>query len=69
MARRPKCIQFSLDRTVVRILRPADLPAWPFNTPMYIVLDMSVGGTWAGAPDATTPAALPMAVDSLLLYR
>jgi len=62
-------IQFSLDRTVVRTLRPADLPAWPFNTPMYVVLDVSVGGTWAKAPNATTPAALPMAVDWLRIYR
>lgn len=56
-------ITFYLDGKVVRSLTHADLPSWPFNTPMYVIMNVSVGGAWAGAPTASTPAALPMQID------
>lgn len=46
---------------------PASLPAggqWVFNQPMYAILQIAVGGAWAGPPDASTPWPAAMLVDS-----
>ena len=53
-------ITFYVDGVMTKRYTPADMPEWPFATPMYIVLDVYVGGDWAGAPDASTPDVLTM---------
>jgi hypothetical protein len=42
----------------------AEVQPWPYGkTPLDIVLDCTVGGGWAGAPDLAGPAEIPMIVD------
>ncbi len=42
---------------------PADL-----NQPMYMVLNLAVGGTWPGNPDSTTPWPAQMSIDYVHAY-
>ena len=37
--------------------------------PMYIILNLAVGGQWDGAPDGQTPFPSTMAVDYVRVYR
>jgi beta-glucanase (GH16 family) len=42
---------------------------WPFDQgPMFIILNLAVGGDWPGSPDATTPFPSEMLVDYVRLY-
>ena len=54
-----------------RVLK-SELPAgarWVYDKPFHLILSMSVGGTWPGAPDATTPFPATMAVDWVRVYQ
>ena len=42
---------------------PADM-----NQPMYMILNLAVGGGWPGNPDATTPWPAQMAIDYVHVY-
>ena len=49
-------------------LTPADLApgkTWVYNRPMYVILNLAVGGSRAGAPNRTTPSTAKMLVDSM----
>ena len=37
--------------------------AWVFNKPFYVILNLAVGGGWAGLPDGTTEFPATMLVD------
>jgi beta-glucanase (GH16 family) len=39
------------------------------NMPMYVILNLAVGGTWPGYPDATTPFPSTMRVDWLRVWQ
>jgi beta-glucanase (GH16 family) len=42
---------------------------WPFDAgPQFIILNLAVGGTWPGSPDATTVFPSEMQVDYVRLY-
>ncbi len=42
---------------------------WPFDQgPMFIILNLAVGGTWPGNPDSTTVFPSPMLVDYVRIY-
>jgi beta-glucanase (GH16 family) len=43
---------------VSRTTSPADRGAWPFDAPFYIILNLAMGGDWAGAK-GLDDAALP----------
>lgn len=58
----PTSIAMYVDGKMIRWVTPASLPSWPFNTPLYVILNVSVGN-WYGPPDATSPAQFPMQVD------
>lgn len=61
-------ITFGVDNQTLGTLTPADLApgeTWVYNRPMYTLLNLAVGGSWAGAPDGTTPAISTMTVDSV----
>lgn len=66
----PKGITMALDgRTYATYARSA-VPAggrWVFDKPFFLVLNLAVGGTWPGAPDATTPWPATMLVDWIRL--
>ena len=60
-------IVVGVDGTMLGTFTPTSLPVggqWVFNTPMYAILNVAVGGPWPGPPDATTPWPSTMLVDS-----
>ncbi len=61
-------ITFGVDGQTLGTLTPADLApgeTWVYNRPMYVLLNLAVGGPWAGAPNSTTPSTAKMIVDSV----
>jgi beta-glucanase (GH16 family) len=44
-------------------------PGWPFAHPFFIIIDLAVGGHWAGAPTAATPFPAHMDIAWMKIYR
>jgi beta-glucanase (GH16 family) len=68
----PGSIEFLFDGRRYGAITPADLPAgsrWVFDHPFYLVLNVAVGGRWAGSPDATTTFPQAMYVDHVRVYQ
>lgn len=70
----PGMMQFYVDNPAnVFFVRDAnDLPEdgkWVFDHPFYLVMDLAVGGTWAGNPNATTPSPADMDIDYVRYYK
>ncbi len=71
----PKKIQFYVDSpsNVYATFTDADLKSgeeWPFDTgKFYLLLNTAVGGSWGGAPDATTKAPADMLIDYVRVYQ
>jgi beta-glucanase (GH16 family) len=42
---------------------------WEFNKPFFLIVNLAVGGSWPGAPDASTPFPSKMLVDCVRVYR
>lgn len=64
--RRPDFIRIGVDNQTLATFTPESLPPggqWVFNRPMYALLDVAVGGPWAGSPDTSTPWPATMLVD------
>jgi beta-glucanase (GH16 family) len=62
----PNSIVIGVDETTLGAFTPSSLPPgaqWVFNRPMYALLDIAVGGSWPGPPDASTPFPVAMLVD------
>lgn len=59
------------DREVLRQQKTGEgMSAWPFTNPMYLILNVAVGGDWGGAKgidDAVFPQR--MVVDYVRLYK
>ncbi|WP_432825469.1 glycoside hydrolase family 16 protein [Dactylosporangium sp. CA-092794] len=65
----PGIIQIAADGVVYAAFTPADLSPgqrWSFDRPAYILLSFAVGGSWAGAPAASSPFPQVMLVDSVI---
>lgn len=61
-------ITFGVDGRTLGTLTPANLSpgeTWVYNRPMYLILNLAVGGPWAGAPNSSTPATSKMLVESV----
>lgn len=59
-------ITFGVDNITLGTLTPESLPSgatWVYNRPQQVILNLAVGGPWAGAPDSTTPSQASMTVD------
>jgi beta-glucanase (GH16 family) len=42
---------------------------WPFDSgPSFIILNLAVGGSWPGSPNASTPFPATMLVDYVRVY-
>lgn len=68
----PGSMQFSFDGRPYWTVTAADLPTgsrWVFDHPFYLVLNVAVGGRWAGAPDATTTFPQALRVDHVRVYQ
>ena len=64
----PNAITFGVDGQTLGTLTPASLSPgsmWVYNQPMFVILNLAVGGPWAGAPNSSTPFPAQMTVDSL----
>jgi len=65
-------IQFSVDGHVYHTVTPEELPAgaaWVFQHPFFLLLNLAVGGTWPGSPDATTAFPRQMLIDYVRVYQ
>ncbi|SRR6266478_953730 len=66
-------MQFYVDDATKPFLikTPSDLPSgdtWPFNAPIFLLMNVAVGGTLGGTPDTSTPNPGIMSVDYVRLY-
>jgi beta-glucanase (GH16 family) len=62
----PNAISVSLDGDTYFAVSASDIAPgnnWNFNHPFYLLLNLAVGGTWPGSPDATTQFPATMSVD------
>ena len=68
----PQAIRWYVDGTLYFSVTPADLPAgarWAFDHPFFMLLNVAVGGSWPGSPDATSTFPQMMLVDYVRVYR
>jgi beta-glucanase (GH16 family) len=64
--RTPERVTTGIDDVTLFSATPSDLPAgsrWVFDKPFFLLLNVAVGGTWPGPPDANTPDPATMLVD------
>jgi len=67
----PGRIVWSLDGVAFKTATPDDLPLggrWVYDHPFFILLNVAVGGRWAGAPDSATTFPQTMLVDYVRVY-
>lgn len=67
----PGQVVFTLDGVPYSTRTPSSLPAgstWVFDKPFFLIVNLAVGGTWPGAPNATTPFPATMLVDWIRVY-
>jgi beta-glucanase (GH16 family) len=65
-------VQFYVDdpANIYETFTPTNISGtWPFDQgPMFIILNLAVGGTWPGSPDSTTVFPSTMLVDYVRIY-
>lgn len=63
-------IDFFVDQSLYHTVRRTDVPgAWVFNQPFYLILNVAVGGTFVGPPNAQTRFPQVMLVDWVRVYE
>ncbi|NOT33107.1 MAG: glycoside hydrolase family 16 protein [Candidatus Eisenbacteria bacterium] len=65
-------IAWSIDDHVYFTVVPSQIPSgawWVFNHPFFVVLDLAVGGSFVGPPDASTVFPQRLLVDYVRVYR
>jgi len=68
----PNVMRFYVDGLLYKTRTPADLPAgktWVFDHPFFILLNVAVGGSFPGSPDATSVFPQQMQVDYVRVYQ
>jgi beta-glucanase (GH16 family) len=68
----PGSIQFYFDGRPYGAVAAADLPAgsrWVFDHRFYLLLNVAIGGPWAGSPDGSTTFPQPLRVDYVRVYQ
>jgi beta-glucanase (GH16 family) len=67
----PDVVRFYCDGILYKTRTPADIPGktWVFDHPFFIILNLAVGGTWPGNPDATTVFPQTLQVDYVRVYQ
>jgi beta-glucanase (GH16 family) len=64
-------VRFYVDSNLYTTFTQAPWPSggtWAFDHPFFIILNVAVGGTWPGSPDATTVFPQQMLVDYVRVY-
>ncbi len=67
----PSAITFTFDGTLYSTTTAASLSSgqqWVFNKPFFLLLNLAVGGSWPGAPSATTHFPATMLIDWVRVY-
>ena len=64
-------LTFSIDNVVYHQVTQADLNGnpWVFDQPFFLLLNLAVGGTWPGEPNAQTVFPATLLVDEVAVYR
>ncbi len=65
-------IAFYVDGNLYKTLTPKDLPArkvWVYDHPFFMILNLAIGGSWGGVPDATTVFPQTLLIDYVRVYR
>jgi beta-glucanase (GH16 family) len=68
----PGVVRFYCDGILYKTRTPADLTpgtTWAFDHPFFLILNVAVGGSWPGSPDATTVFPQTMSVDYVRVYQ
>jgi beta-glucanase (GH16 family) len=67
----PDSVTWSVDGNPYSTKTRADVGGgqWPFDHPFFVLLNVAVGGSWPGAPDATTSFPQTMLVDYVRVYQ
>jgi beta-glucanase (GH16 family) len=67
----PGTVRFYVDANNYATFAQSQWPAggqWVFDHPFFIILNVAVGGSWPGSPDATTQFPQQMLVDYVRVY-
>jgi beta-glucanase (GH16 family) len=66
----PSVLRWYVDGQLYHTRTPADLSGrrWVFDHPFFLLLNVAVGGSWPGSPDATTVFPQVMRVDYVRVY-
>jgi beta-glucanase (GH16 family) len=65
----PNYINYYVDGVLYNQITPEDVTGeWVFNHDFYIIINLAVGGNYAGAPNATTVFPQEMLVDYVKVY-
>jgi len=68
----PQAVEFFVDGNSYEKVTPASIPPgtkWVFNKPFFLLLNVAVGGSWPGNPDASTQFPQTMTVDYVRVYQ
>jgi beta-glucanase (GH16 family) len=68
----PREIRFYVDDILYETQTVDSIPSnrrWAFDHPFFLLLNVAVGGDWAGPPDTTTSFPVSMVVDYVRVYR
>lgn len=67
----PDHLTYSVDDVAYETKTVAELGSkkWVFDHPFFIIMNVAVGGSWPGAPDATTVFPQRMLVDYVRVYK
>ncbi|GAB7191105.1 hypothetical protein NUM3379_18120 [Kineococcus sp. NUM-3379] len=66
----PGTVTFALDGVPFGTISNVDRrpgQQWPIGKPYYLLLNLAVGGTWGGPPDASTPPTASLVVDDVVV--
>lgn len=68
---RPGSVTWLVDGVAQRTVTRADVGSspWVFDKPFFVLLNVAVGGTWPGSPDATTRFPQQMFVDWVRVWQ
>ena len=65
-------IRWSVDGTQYFATTPASIPAgttWVYDHPLFIIMNVAVGGAFPGNPDGTTMFPQTMVVDYVRVFQ
>ncbi|XLS30808.1 family 16 glycosylhydrolase [Flavobacteriaceae bacterium M23B6Z8] len=66
----PNYVNYYVDDVLYNRITPADVPGeWVFDRPFYILINLAVGGTFVGSPNAETKFPQTMLVDYVRVYQ